>query len=129
MGRDPYALVGATLGTVLLMALLSYAISADIEHIPIAIMDGDQTPTSRAYLRRFDVDPFFAVEQWLSNAEEAYQAVTSGSARGAIIVPPASPEAPWRARTSPCRSSSTAPTPPSPGRSRATPRTSRRTSR
>jgi len=85
--RDPYALVGATLGTVLLMALLSYAISADIEHIPIAIVDGDHSPTSRAYLQRFDVDPFFAVEQRLSSAEEARQAVTSGRARGAIIVP------------------------------------------
>jgi ABC-2 type transport system permease protein len=86
--RDPYALVGATLGTVFLMALLSYAISADIEQIPIAIVDGDRSPTSRAYLQQFDVDAFFAIEQRLSSADEARQAVTSGQARGAIIVPP-----------------------------------------
>ncbi len=85
--RDPYALVGATLGTVLLMALLSYAISADIEHIPIAVMDGDHSPASRAYLQRFDVSDFFHIERRVSSADEARQSVASGQTRGAVIVP------------------------------------------
>ena len=86
--RDPYALIGATLGTVVLMALLSYAISAEIENIPIAVTDGDRTPQSRAYLSRFDADVFFDIRVWTSSAEEARQRVASGDVRGAMIVPP-----------------------------------------
>lgn len=85
--RDPYALVGATLGTVVLMALLSYAISADVQHIPIVIMDGDRSPTSRAYLQRFEADAFFHIKHWASGADEARRYVESGDARGALIVP------------------------------------------
>ncbi len=86
--RDPYALLGATLGTVLLMALLAYALSADIEHIPIAVFDGDGTPQSRAYLQCFDADVFFDIRVWTVSPEEARRRVVSGDVRGAIIVPP-----------------------------------------
>ena len=86
--RDPYALLGATLGTVLLMALLAYALSADIEHIPIAVFDGDGPPQSRAYLQRFDADVFFDIRAWTLSPEEARQCVASGDVRGAIVVPP-----------------------------------------
>jgi ABC-2 type transport system permease protein len=86
--RDPYALVGATLGTVLLMALLSYAISADTEHIPIAVLDADHSTPSRAYLEQFDIDDFFDVKKRVSTVDEARQSVQSGQTRAAIIVPP-----------------------------------------
>ena len=91
--RDPYALVGATLGTVLLMALLSYAISADIEQIPISVADGDRSPRSRAYLQRFETDEFFRVKHWAPSAADARRSVESGEARGAVIVPPGFDEA------------------------------------
>jgi ABC-2 type transport system permease protein len=86
--RDPYAFLGATVGTVLVMALLSYALSADIDHIPIAVVDGDGTPQSRAYLQRFDADVFFDIRVWTLSPEEARRRVVSGDVRGAIIVPP-----------------------------------------
>jgi ABC-2 type transport system permease protein len=86
--RDPYALIGATLGTVVLMALLAYAISADIKHIPIAVMDGDRGIQSRRFLQRFDADEFFDIQTWTLTADEARDLVVSGEVRGAVIVPP-----------------------------------------
>jgi ABC-2 type transport system permease protein len=86
--RDPYALAGATLGTALLMALLAYAVSADIEHIPIVVMDGDRSPQSRAYLQCFANDVFFDLRYQAQSAAEAREWVRSGRVRGAIIVPP-----------------------------------------
>jgi ABC-2 type transport system permease protein len=85
--RDPYALVGATLGTVLLMALLAYAISADIQHIPIAVADADRSHRSRAYLHRFEADEFFSVVRWASSPADARRSVESGETRAAVIVP------------------------------------------
>lgn len=85
--RDPYALAGATLGTALLMVLMTYAISADIEHIPIAVFDGDHSPQSRAYLQRFVNDTFFDVDYWAQSHKEAREWVRLDRVRGAIIVP------------------------------------------
>jgi ABC-2 type transport system permease protein len=85
--RDPWALAGTTLGTVVLMVLLSYAISADIEHIPIAVMDGDRTPQSRAYVQRFVNDKFFDVRHWARSHEEAVEWVRADRVKGAIVIP------------------------------------------
>lgn len=85
--RDPWALGGTTLGTAALMILLSYAISADIEHIPIAVMDGDHTSQSRAYVQRFINDKFFDVRCWMQSHEEAVEWVRADRVKGAIVVP------------------------------------------
>jgi len=85
--RDPWALAGTTLGTVVLMILLSYAISADIEHIPIAVMDGDRTPQSRAYVQCFINDAFFDVHYWAHSHEEAVESVRADRVKGAIVIP------------------------------------------
>jgi ABC-type multidrug transport system permease subunit len=85
--RDPWALAGTTLGTVVLMVLLAYAISADIEHIPIAVMDGDRTPQSRAYIQRFVNDAFFDVRYWARSQEEAVEWVRADKVKGAIVIP------------------------------------------
>lgn len=85
--RDPYALAGATLGTVLLMVLMSYAISADIEHIPIAVYNGDLSPQSRAYVQGFINDTFFDVAHWAQSDAEAREWVRADRVKGAIIIP------------------------------------------
>ena len=85
--RDPWALAGTTLGTVLLMVLLAYAISADIEHIPITVFDGDHSPQSRAYVQCFVNEKFFDVRYWAQSDAEAREWVRSGRVKGAIIVP------------------------------------------
>jgi len=85
--RDPWALAGTTLGTVLLMVLLAYAISADIEHISITAFDGDHSLQSRAYVQCFVNEKFFDVRYWAQSDAEAREWVRSGRVKGAIIVP------------------------------------------
>jgi len=85
--RDPYALAATTLGIVLVMILMVYAISADIEHIPIAVLDGDHSLQSRAYLQRFVNDTFFDVAYWASSHAEALEWVRSDRVKGAVVVP------------------------------------------
>ena len=84
--RDPYVLGGVLLGTVLLLVLISWAVSADIEQIPIAIYDGDHTPASRAYLQRFLNEQFFHAAAWTSSAEDAREQLLANRVRGAVIV-------------------------------------------
>lgn len=86
--RDPYVLGGVLLGTVLVLVLISYAVSADIEDIPVAVYDGDRTPESRAFLQRFYSAEFFRVKRWASSAAEARELLRANRVRGVIIVEP-----------------------------------------
>jgi ABC-2 type transport system permease protein len=87
MLRDPWLLTTVTVGAVLLIVLMSYTLSADVEHVPIVVLDGDRSPRSRTYLQSFANDEFFDVRYWAASIEEAHERVRSGQAHGAIIVP------------------------------------------
>ena len=47
--RDPIRLTMAGLGTVLLMFIMGYGITLDVEHLKYAVLDRDQTTISRDY--------------------------------------------------------------------------------
>jgi len=85
--RDPWMLVFSTLGTVVLMIAMGFALSANIKDIPIAIADGDHTRQSRDYVQRFANDDFLAIGTWAPNEQAAREDVRLGRAVGAIIIP------------------------------------------
>ncbi|WP_291606511.1 ribosome-associated ATPase/putative transporter RbbA [Bradyrhizobium sp.] len=62
LSRDPIRLAFATLAPILLLLILGYGISFDVNHLTFAALDRDQTPESRAYLEEFRGSPYF-VEQ------------------------------------------------------------------
>lgn len=84
--RDPYVLGGVLLGTVGMLILISYAVSADIDHIPIAVYDGDHTPQSRAYLQRFVNEEFFDVAHRARSAGRARELLRADQVRGVVII-------------------------------------------
>jgi ABC-2 type transport system permease protein len=85
--RDPWALTTVTVGAALLMLLMAYTFSADIQHVPVVVMDGDRSPQSRAFLGQFAHDEFFRVVRWAEGYEEARRWVELARARAAVIVP------------------------------------------
>jgi len=87
MLRDPWLLMTVTVGAVLLILLMSYTLSADVERVPIAVVDGDRSLQSRAYLQEFINNEFFDVRYWSRSPEEARETVRLGRAHGAIVVP------------------------------------------
>lgn len=87
MLRDPWMLATVTIGAAVLMVLMAYTFSTDIEHVPVVVMDGDHSPQSRAFLERFTHDGFFRVVHRVDGYEEAQRWVESARARAAFIVP------------------------------------------
>ena len=87
MLRDPWLLTTITVGAVLLIVLMSYTLSADIEQVPMAVVDSDRSSQSRAYLQGFDGDDFFDLSYWSLSSEEALERVRLGDVYGAIIIP------------------------------------------
>jgi ABC-2 type transport system permease protein len=84
--RDPYVLGGVLLGTVVMLMLVSYAVSADIDHIPIAVYDGDHTAQSRSYLRCFVNEGFFDVAHRARSAGQARELLRANRVRGVVVV-------------------------------------------
>jgi ABC-2 type transport system permease protein len=93
MLRDPWALVTVTFGAALLMVLMAYTFSADVEDVPIVVVDADRSPQSRAYLAHFANDVFFDVVHWAPDYEAGREWVRSGRVHAAIVVPPGFSEA------------------------------------
>ena len=50
LSRDPIRLTLAGLGSVILMIIIGYGITLDVEHLKFAALDRDQTTISREYL-------------------------------------------------------------------------------
>jgi ABC-2 type transport system permease protein len=50
--RDRTTLLLITLMPVILLFILAYAVTADISHVPVAVLDLDKTPTSRAFIQQ-----------------------------------------------------------------------------
>jgi ABC-2 type transport system permease protein len=87
ISRDP-----ATLGTLLLVPLFllvmfGYAISLDITHIPLAVLDRDRTETSRAFIDSFLHSEFFDLKTVMRNESEIDGLLDEGKALVALVIP------------------------------------------
>ncbi len=57
--RDRVRLTVALFGTAFLMIVFGYGISLDVEKVPFAVLDRDQSPESRAYIEQFQGSSYF----------------------------------------------------------------------
>lgn len=86
--RDRIRLAFALLGPLILMAAISYGISFDIESLPYAVLDRDQTSESREFLEQFSNSRYFVERPALNNEFDIDSRLRSGNLRFAIDVPP-----------------------------------------
>ena len=95
--RDPIRMTMAGLGTVLLMFIMGYGISLDVEHLKYAVLDRDQTSLSRDYLINIaGSSRYFTERPPVVDYEELDRRMKSGEISMAIEIPPAS-AATWSA--------------------------------
>lgn len=85
--RDPVRLAFAFLGSVVLLILMSYGISQDIENLNFAAYDQDQTPQSRAYLRNFSGSRYFVERPEITSSVELERRMKSNELTLAIEIP------------------------------------------
>ncbi len=86
--RDPIRLSFALLGPLILMVVLGYGISFDVENLPYAVLDRDQTPESRKYLENYSGSRYFEEHPALSDYTELENRLRSGELKVAIEIPP-----------------------------------------
>ncbi|WP_433861567.1 ribosome-associated ATPase/putative transporter RbbA [Pseudomonas thivervalensis] len=86
--RDPIRLTLAALGTVLLMFIMGYGISLDVEDLSFAVLDRDQTTTSQAYVRSFSGSRYFIEQPELHDYTDLETRLQSGAITLALEIPP-----------------------------------------
>ena len=86
--RDPVRLAFAFIGSAVLMFVFGMGISMDVEDIPYAAMDGDDTPESRAYLAQFEGSRYFLRRPPASGPDEIHRRLVSNEIQVAIEIPP-----------------------------------------
>ncbi|MFH2005767.1 MAG: ABC transporter permease [bacterium] len=86
--RDPQILVFALGMPVVLIFLFGYAVSFDIERVPLVLVDQDRTAQSRALVDKFTASNTFRVVAYRKNAEDVETLFRSGVAKAALVIPP-----------------------------------------
>ncbi len=86
--RDPIRLTMAALGSALLMVVLGYGISMDVEDLRFAVLDHDQTTLSRDYTLNLAGSRYFEERPPLQGHGDMDQRLRAGEISLAIEIPP-----------------------------------------
>ena len=86
--RDPIRLTLSLLGTVLLMIIMGYGISMDVQDLKFAVLDRDQSSMSRDYVLNISGSPYFLEQPALTSDADMDQRLRRGDISLAIEIPP-----------------------------------------
>ncbi|WP_234383069.1 MULTISPECIES: ribosome-associated ATPase/putative transporter RbbA [unclassified Variovorax] len=86
--RDPVRATLALLGTVILMFIIGYGISLDVENLSYAVLDRDQSELSRNYALDLSGSRYFVEKPPITDYAQLDQRMRSGELALAIEIPP-----------------------------------------
>ena len=86
--RDFRSLYLALIIPLLLILMFGYALSLDVEHIPLVVVDQDHTPQSRDFIRRLDATIYFDVVANLPDTAALIDYLDRNQALVGIVLPP-----------------------------------------
>jgi ABC-2 type transport system permease protein len=84
--RDPRSLYLALAIPMLLLVLFGYALSLDVDRIPLLVFDHDHTPESAEMIRRFTGSRYFQFRGYTDNYRSIEIALDKGEILAALIV-------------------------------------------
>jgi len=85
--RDPIRTAFALLGSVILMLVLGYGLSFDVEDLAFAVLDQDQTPQSRAYVENLAGSRYFTRQPAAASQAELERRMREGELALALQIP------------------------------------------
>jgi ribosome-dependent ATPase len=86
--RDPFRATLALVGSILLMIVIGYGITMDVDNLTFAVLDYDQTTVSRDYVFSLAGSGYFNERPPLANYEEMDRRMRSGDISLALEIPP-----------------------------------------
>ena len=85
--RDVRSLIIVVLMPAILVLLFGYGVSLDLKHLPVYAFDRNGTQASQDLLKRFQSSNYFRIAKVANSYPELAQAIDSGKATLAIIIP------------------------------------------
>jgi drug efflux transport system permease protein len=85
--RDPRSLTMAIAMPMFLLLLYGYALTLDVDNVPMVVWDQSQTTASRDFISRFKGSRYFSIEGYGWNYRELEREIDSGHALVALVVP------------------------------------------
>ena len=85
--RDPRSLAMAIAIPMLMLILFGYALTLDVDNVPLIVWDQSETSVSRDFISGFVGSRYFAIEKYAHNYSEVEKAIDWGRAMAALIIP------------------------------------------
>lgn len=85
--RDPRSLGMGIAIPVLLLILFGFALTLDVDNVPMVVWDQSGTAASREFISGFSASRYFHIQGYVSRYAEIEQAIDTGRALVALVVP------------------------------------------
>jgi ABC-2 type transport system permease protein len=85
--RDPRTLLMILFFPVFFLVLFGYAVSLDVKHLPMAVLDRDKTATSRTFIQNFTSGGYFDLYENLQSSAQFGDRLDSGKVKVIINIP------------------------------------------
>lgn len=85
--RDPRALGVAIALPLLLLLLFGYALTLDVDRVPLAVWDQSRTPQSRELVARFEGSRYFSLTQHAQSYREVEDVLNRAQVQMALVIP------------------------------------------
>ena len=85
--RDPRSLAMAIAIPMLMLVLFGYALTLDVDNVPMAVWDPSATAASRELIAQFDGSRYFAVRRYVHNYRELEEAIDTREALVGLVIP------------------------------------------
>ena len=85
--RDSRSLVMALAMPMLMLMLFGYALTLDVDNVPLAVWDQSGTAQSRELIGRFAGSRYFALVGYVNNYRDLERAIDTGEAMMGLVVP------------------------------------------
>jgi ABC-2 type transport system permease protein len=86
ISRDRRTLGIMIMMPLMMLILLGYAATTDIEHLRTAVYDGDKTPASRSLLEAYRASTYFDIVKYVDHEDELAYLIDRGEVRGALVI-------------------------------------------
>jgi drug efflux transport system permease protein len=85
--RDPRSIILGIAIPVILLLLFAYALTLDVDHVPVMVWDQSESTDSREFISRFKASRYFKIKGYTDNYRDVEQAIDRGDILAGLILP------------------------------------------
>ncbi|MFQ5449293.1 MAG: ABC transporter permease [Nitrospinaceae bacterium] len=85
--RDPRSIIMGVVIPVILLLLFAYALTLDVDNVPIMVWDQSESPASREFISRFKASRYFQIKGHTENYRDLERAIDMGTILAGLILP------------------------------------------